>query len=299
MRWLFIVCLFLGLFACRKQKAPNMYAQYPSPMVDYTRAHHRISLDSISAPGITVTLAADIQGRLYLPNKWKNENNIPLLIHFHGDSRVAQYAVDQQTEPWILFHCHWGSGSSAYSGPISDLGADGMLDSVIKAVQDRVPEVSVSGIYLSSWSAGYGAIRSIIRNEKTAERINGILLMDGLHCSYVPSQKVISDGGALDSVQMHPFANWAKMATLGKKSFLITHSAVFPGTYASTTETADYLLHMLDIQRQPLLAEGPVGMQQTSVATKGNFRVMSFAGNSAPDHIDHYHGMGVLLTGWP
>lgn len=295
MRCLCIIGLFLGLTACQKQKEAKMVPQYPSPMVENTRPHHRIPLDSVADSGLTVALPADKQAKLYFSDQWNAEDSALLLIHFHGDYRVAQYAIDQQTKPWILLHCQWGSGSSTYSRPVSDTGADTMLDSVMRVVRDNLPEISVSGIYLSSWSAGYGAVRSIISDNETSGRINGILLLDGLHCSYVPSRKVMAEGGRLDSIQMQPFTNWAEKATLGRKSFIITHSAVFPGTYASTTETADYLLQTMGLQRQPLLKEGPVGMQQTSSAAMGNFQVLSFAGNSAPDHIDHFHGMDVFL----
>jgi hypothetical protein len=36
-------------------------------------------------------------------------------------------------------------------------------------------------------------------------------------------------------------------------------------------------------------------MQQLSEVHAGNFRVLGFAGNTAPDHVDHYHAMPELL----
>jgi hypothetical protein len=36
-------------------------------------------------------------------------------------------------------------------------------------------------------------------------------------------------------------------------------------------------------------------MQQLSEARSGRFVLMGFAGNSAPDHIDHFHAMPDLL----
>jgi len=264
-------------------------------MVEYTRPHHRVPLDSVADAGITVNLSKGFQGKLYIPGKWKNEDSVALLIHFHGDSRVAQYAVDQQATPWVLFHCQWGSGSSAYRRPIQELGADAFLDMVLSAVQKALPEARITRICQSGWSAGYGAIRRVISDEQAAGRIEGILLLDGLHCSYVPEGKVMAEGGTLDSIQMHPFLSWAKQAESGKKSFLLTHSSVFPGTFASTTETAEYLLQSLGISRQPILGEGPMGMQQTSAAGQGKLQILSFAGNSAPDHVDHYHGMAAFL----
>jgi hypothetical protein len=37
-------------------------------------------------------------------------------------------------------------------------------------------------------------------------------------------------------------------------------------------------------------------MQQLSDVRKGNLAILGFAGNSAPDHIDHFHGMGEFLA---
>lgn len=294
-----IYCLALTLISCRAPGAPQMRPQHPSPMVDYTRPHHRVPIDSIPEAGASVSFPGGFQGRLYVPDKWKKENSVRLVVHFHGDRRVAQYAIEQQPVPWVLFHCHWGSGSSAYSRPVQALGASAFLDTVLSAVHKALPGTKIDSIYLSGWSAGYGAVRSMLGDAPTADRIDGILLLDGLHCSYVPEGKVLAEGGAIDSTRMEVFLDWAKRAVAGRKSFLITHSSVFPGAYASTTETADYLLQRLGIRRQPLLAEGPMGMQQTSVARQGKFQVVSFAGNSAPDHVDHYHGMGHFLLRLP
>ncbi|MCO6475657.1 MAG: hypothetical protein J5I94_03505 [Phaeodactylibacter sp.] len=295
MKQLPVILLVVSLPACRAPEAAKIHPQNPSPMVEYTRPHYRVPLDSVPDAGLTVDLPGGFQGQLYVPEKWRNARRARLAIHFHGDSRVAQYAIDQQPEPWVLFHCHWGSGSSAYRRPVEEIGAGAFLDKVLSAVKETMPEMQIGSVCLSGWSAGYGAVRSLVRDAEAAGRIDGILLLDGLHCSYVPEGKVMAEGGMIDSTQMAPFLDWAKLAAAGEKSFLITHSSVFPGAYASTTETAEYLLQTLGIGRQPRLAEGPMGMQQTSVAGRGKFRVISFAGNSAPDHIDHYHGMWAFL----
>jgi len=40
---------------------------------------------------------------------------------------------------------------------------------------------------------------------------------------------------------------------------------------------------------------GPMGMQQLSEARAGRFRLLGFAGNSAPDHVDQLHSLPVFL----
>ena len=60
------------------------------------------------------------------------------------------------------------------------------------------------------------------------------------------------------------FVRFARDAAEGKKEMVVTHSEVFPGTFASTTETADYLLGRLGLGRQATLAWGPQRTQLLS-----------------------------------
>jgi hypothetical protein len=87
----------------------------------------------------------------------------------------------------------------------------------------------------------------------------------------------------------------ARDAMAGRKRLIVTHSEIFPGTYASTTETADYLLAQLGLRRRAVLKWGPMGTQQLSEARAGKFRILGYAGNSAPDHVDQLHALPVLL----
>jgi hypothetical protein len=218
MRYLFVISSVAILLACQPQKQPQLASQHPSPMVDYTRPHHRVNLDSIADSVVQINLSPQVSGTLYLPPKWQDTDSLSLLMHFHGDARVAQDAVSQQQKPWLLVHFHWGNGSGAYRRPVSELGAVVLLDSVKRAVQGVFPGQKFSGFYLSAWSAGYGAVRSLISQEEASRQIKGILLMDGLHCSYVPEGKVLSEGGTLDSLQMQAFTRWAQRAASGKKN---------------------------------------------------------------------------------
>ena len=100
----------------------------------------------------------------------------------------------------------------------------------------------------------------------------------------------------------HPVRAWRKTRAQRKirgrektrpsgKTFVVTHSEIFPGTYASTTECADYLLAALSLKRRPKPMRGPIGMQQLSAVDAGGFRVRGYAGNTAPDHVDFLHAM--------
>lgn len=96
--------------------------------------------------------------------------------------------------------------------------------------------------------------------------------------------------GRLDAPELEPFVRFAREAVAGEKGFLIRHSEILPGTFASTTETTDHLLQELGLSRTPVLQWGPLGMQQLSRVRRRGFEMRGFAGN-APDHVDHFHGM--------
>ena len=154
-------------------------------------------------------------------------------------------------------------------------------------------EIEVGRVYVSSFSAGYGAVRAILKGH--ASEVDGIVLLDGLHTDYVPPRLVLAQGGKLNDAKLEGFVDYARRAMEGEKKLLITHSEIFPGTYASTTETADYLIDSLHLQRHPVLKWGPVGMQMLTETRAGGLTILGFAGNTAPDHIDHLHGLPAFL----
>jgi hypothetical protein len=94
---------------------------------------------------------------------------------------------------------------------------------------------------------------------------------------------------------MQPFLDYARSAVAGQKRFVFSHSEIFPGTFASTTETSDYLIQQLGLKRTPVIRWGPRGMQQLSEVRTGGLTILGFAGNSAPDHIDQFHSMPEFL----
>ena len=218
-----------------------------------------------------------------------------MISHFHGVSYVPKYAVYASGYPVVLAVVNLGSGSGVYENAFQD---GSTFPRLIGAIRDAVAErtsrdMEISRVYLSSFSAGYGAVRAILRDHQAM--VDGVMLLDGLHTDYVPPRQVLAEGGKLNGEKLEGFLRHAQLATGGEKRMLITHSAIFPGTYASTTECTDYLIDALHLKRQPVLRWGPVGMQLLSETREGGLTILGFAGNSAPDHVDHFHGLPVFL----
>ncbi|MFZ5519026.1 MAG: hypothetical protein ACOY90_20505 [Candidatus Zhuqueibacterota bacterium] len=277
---------------------PPMLPQYPSPMTERIRQHERIPNQNNPGRSISLPAFAGKTIEIFIPEKWIAEPQLRLLVHFHGASYVARHAVSQQNHPFVLANMNLGSGSSAYEIPFSSEKAfDELIASVEASLRNELTSFrNLEKINLSSFSAGCGAVRAIIRRPENVARIDGIVLLDGLHTDYIPDRTPLADGGSLNTAKLDHFVKFAQLAAEGAKRFIVTHSEIFPGTYASTTETADYLIDALQLKRTPLLTWGPLGMQQVSETILNRFQVAAFAGNTAPDHVDHFHALFHFLS---
>ena len=284
--------------AVAQAPAPPAASQNPSPMIEQTRAHERLSPREL---GGVVRSFGDIASKpieLWIPEGALARDVFDLVVHFHGAAWLPHQAVARLGNPAVAAVVNLGAGSGGYHRAFTDPVA---FDSLLTGVEREVSTVNrkasrIGSLTLAGFSAGHGAVRAIIREPRHFSRVGAVLLLDGMHTSYVPEGIVLDKGGLLDTTNLAAFANFARAAIRGDKRFIVTHSEIFPGTFASTTETADWLLRALGLRRTPILRWGPVGMQQLSEVRSGQFEVLGFAGNSAPDHVDHLHAMPQFLA---
>jgi hypothetical protein len=288
--WLVAAVMFLA-FASQPVLPQQTVVQTPSPMVDSTRPHPRIAQTEV--PGRRIELQSLKGSRLFAGPRVNTKKAVPLIIHFHGAAWLVESHVAKNVPNAALITVNLGSGSSSYGRPFEK-------SEVFQALIDEASQVlglkrGWSSITLSGFSAGYGAVRAILRQDKNFELVNNVLLLDGMHASYSPESKLLADGGSVNAADLDSFVKFAREASAGRKTFIFTHSEIFPGTYASTTECADYLLAAIGLRSYPRLKQGPIGMQQLSEVKKGGFIVFGYAGNTAPDHVDHLQAMSAWL----
>ncbi len=277
------VALLTGALA---QTAPAPAKQNPSPMTDTTRAHQRIEERQRAGRRMNLSL-----GTLFLPQNVDRQHRVPLVVHFHGAAWLAEVSAEEFDARAAVLAVHLGSGSGVYGRAFSNPARfRELLDEASRAMGANA-DVRFDPVILTGFSAGYGAIREILRSRDNWRWVSAVVLADGLHTDYVP------DGtpGPLNGEPLQPFVDFAREALAGHKRMLITHSEIFPGTFASTTECTDYLIGQLALRRRPVLRWGPVGMQQVSEARSGGLRILGFAGNTGPDHVDHFHALGRWL----
>lgn len=279
---------------------PPPAPQNPSPMVEHSRAHERIAPRELAGTKRTFAGPLGRPVELFVPaSVGRRSDSLSLVVHFLGGAFVPEYAVSQLGggDRSVVAAVSLPPGSAAYE---QAFGEPAVYDSLLAAIGRETSaalgkRATFRSITLSGFSAGHAAIRAILRDPAHYARVDAVLLMDGMHTSYVPAGTVLDRGGTLDTTNLVVWERLARDAIAGRKRFLVTHSEIFPGTFASTTETADWLIESLGLRRTPVLKWGPRGMQQLSEVRSGRFAVLGFAGNSAPDHIDQFQGMPEFL----
>ncbi|MBL0937816.1 MAG: hypothetical protein IBJ03_02915 [Gemmatimonadaceae bacterium] len=279
------------------QPTPQVAPQQASPMQEGVRLHARLAQRTLTGVTVPIALPSGGRGELYIPKSGARRSSIDLLVHFHGAAWLARQAAEETGKLMAVASFTLGNGSGVYDRTFRQ---PGMMDSLMTRIQQALDSVSgqrvtVGRLALSGFSAGHGAIRVILRDSLWMQRVHGVLLLDGMHTSYVPEGTPVASGGILDSLNLLTLTQFAARAAHGAKRMVVTHSEIFPGTYASTTETAMWMLQYLGLRARPVLAWGPRGMQQLSEAKRGGLLVQGFAGTSAPDHIDHLHAMPEML----
>jgi hypothetical protein len=276
---------------------PPPAAQNPSPMVERSRAHVRLA--QVSVPGMQRTFEGPLGKpvEVFVPAAAQRATVMHLVVTFHGAAFVPEMAVSKLGGDYTVAAMTLGAGSGVYDRAFTE---PAVFDTLLATIRREVAAglghpVRFADITLVGFSAGHGAVRAILRDSAHYHDVGSVLLLDGLHTSYVPEGTIVEKGGVLDSTNLEVFVRFARAAVRGEKRFVITHSEIFPGTFASTTETTDFLIAALGLKRTPVLKWGPGGMQQLSEVKAGRLDIMGFAGNAGPDHIDHFQGLPEFL----
>jgi hypothetical protein len=258
--------------------------QNPSPMVEHTREHPRLTKSP--PPGRQMDLGL---GTLFVPEKVKNTRGVKLLLFFHGGDWLAEVAVTRLRNMAVI-SVQAGAGSSTYA----NLFQDSERFPKLIAYAEGKSGLKFSEVDLGGWSAGCGALRQILKDHASYERVSRVLCIDGIHTGYV-SGKPGPEESQIDTDGLQVWLQLGRDAIAGKKRLIITHSEIFPGTFASTTETGDYLLREWRLKPHPVVRWGPMKTQILSEVKSARLLVIGFAGNSAPDHVDELHSLPEYL----
>jgi hypothetical protein len=262
--------------------------QNPSPMVEHTRAHERLEETKLQGQRLETEW-----GTLFIPQVFLDENDgesaLPLLIFFHGGDWLPEVAAVKAKICVLRVTIKPGGPSCPES-----LTKEGGLRAAVAALEKAAGR-KIKGITLGGWSLGCSSVRQILADPDARKFVDRVLCIDGIHASYKNGKPGPKESEIVTD-KLAPLVEFAQAAQRGEKRMLVVHGEIFPGTFASTTETADWLLKTLTIPRQAVLAWGPRGTQQLSEARDGQFLLCGYAGNSAPDHVDLLHSLPEYLA---
>jgi hypothetical protein len=225
---------------------------------------------------------------LFVPANYKvpKDGVVEVTLHFHG---ATWFVIDEHLrrgggEPLVALEL--GQGSSVYQRPFTKPETlDLLLEEIEKDLVKRgAPEdTRIKIINLTSFSAGYGAIREIMKTPRHVAMTKRVLLADSSYGSL--DEEALKEG--LRSVapeHVEPWANFARLAMEGNKTLLMITSDITPQSYAGTHEVAAAVVGSLGLPVRPGEATDGEGYPLRARADRGSFHWWAYQGDDAPIH---------------
>ncbi|KYF98688.1 hypothetical protein BE20_34155 [Sorangium cellulosum] len=238
-------------------------------------------------------------GIITIPSSFSSADGAyDLVVHFHGINDVVQTGFERAGLNAVVMIINMGISSAAYETRFSIRSyLPVLLAKAQTALEARgLRDARLRRVALSAFSAGYGAVRGLLNQPGFTDKVDAVLLLDGIHTGYMPIDH------SLDMERLKPFGRFAELAAAGKKLMSITHSEIIPvGDYAGTHESTDALLKLTGAQRSPSAGadaqavydltgtsgEAKPRFAPLSEAHRGAFHVRGYPGTQKPDHVRH------------
>lgn len=193
-------------------------------------------------------------GVIYFPTTFftRDSGEYDLIVHFHGNPDLVTECYEAGHVDAVVAVVNMGMGSGLYEEKFTPPNA---FTDLLKKIQDTVVEHGLTNAKLKrvgvvGWSGGYGAVVRLLEHQADEDRIDAIMLLDGLHTSWIPGTR---EAGVpqLDPAKVRSVLPFARRAAAGEKLFIIHHTDIDPGDYAGVRPTTDWLLKELGLVRHP------------------------------------------------
>ncbi len=231
-----------------------------------------------------------------------------LVVHFHGNTEAVEESYKRAGISAVVVIINLGEGADLYERAFADPSA---LTRVRRRVREKLQERGVGEprlrrMALSAWSAGYGAVLRIIDQPKHREKLDAVLLLDGMHAGYASLGEAAPQGQREVAIgDVKPFIRLAQRAVKDELLFFVTHSRIQPKNteLASVRETADVMLEhvgverkkvsgttkpfMLDAVKEIYAERSMLPLEAKSVAIEGQLMVVEYGGRSPLHHVAH------------
>jgi len=274
----FCILVFCAAGCSSAPKAANVVV--PPPMTKRS-----IARPAIAPAGRQIELEKGYT--LFVPAEWAGKSKCVLTIHFH-------------TEPWFAIEEHLrrglrepllvvmlGQGSSVYRVPFENRN---LLARLVEQVEKQL-RTRVNAIDIASFSAGYGAVRELVKIPEYQRLIRRIVLCDSMYASFAPNS---TTQPAAEHIE--PWVEIAKMAAKGEKTFVFTYSQVPTSAYASSSLCATALIDVvggskMKVPRGSLPATLDPEFPLLTRTDIGHFHVWGYDGADAQAHLTHVRHM--------
>ena len=290
-RTLFVLATCCGVLTATTAEMP-----VPPPM-----PKRAIAPSTNDSSGTQVQLEdRGVKFTLFLPNNWTSamSSNAVLCAHFHTVPwfAIQEHARREAREPLIVFAL--GEGSSIYRVPFEDTNR---FSRILALVADELKKqgapatARLAYVDVSSFSAGYGAVRELVKSPEYFKIIRRIALLDSMYAGLELEEKGSTNRRPL-SAQIDVWVPFAQAAARGEKTFVFTHSEVPTTSYASSSECAEALLQRVGLKARTVAmnsipAAGEPNFPLLARADSGHLHVWSYGGVDAQAHLTHVRHM--------
>jgi hypothetical protein len=218
---------------------------------------------------------------VYVPEDCSGDYDV--VLHFHGAHPYVKDLAEKAELRAVVAVYNAGNGAERYAQAFQP---GGTLRSLLRQVGMAVAPLCGGGnapprrVALSAWSAGYGATEKLVTRAEDRDRVDAVLLADGLHAGFADIQRRQFAPNALQA-----FRDFGELAKRGEKLFAITHSSIATDGYASTTECSKLLLEVLDVPSKGSSVSGQAGA----------FSIEASTGDDKAAHIAQFRQMDSTL----
>lgn len=217
-----------------------------------------------------------------------DDGSFRLLVHFHGAEPVRKALAPERFD-LVIAGVDAGVGSHAYEHAFPAGTFDHLVESVERevALVNGLPAAHARSIVISSWSAGYGAIGTILA--RPHPRLEALILLDSLYAGYAPGRR------AVEPLTLVPFLETARSALRGGPTFFLTHTAIATQGYASTGEVATFFLDQLGLKASPVDSNPGDIRPLRRIAEEGRFSLRGYEGADRDAHCSQLHLLPSIL----
>jgi len=211
------------------------------------------------------------------PNYGVQGNQVNIVFHFRGAGSGAIYSKAGTNAVVVAVDAPGvgGGGMAPYGNAQFINAAQGSVLAQVRKITGN-PNLQLGNISYVGWSGGYDPMGRLFEGKQwnqLQKKPVHVAMLDGGH---------YGKAGQPNPKRMQPWVEVAQRARDGELEFFFTHSAVTPGRserfpqgYASTTDSANYLLEQMQMQRQPSAGVA-------SRADAGGFHVIQLYDEQAP-----------------